>query len=269
MARRSSQRDGYSLGGDEVREESGWRYPLLIFVATLLLSGFVLVYYFGPTPEELSGDVPRPSLGEEEVALTVGDIQLSVPANHTKFPRDRRDGERDSLVLYAAWPRMDGYTPSRRADFVENRPNSRRIEVIVETNNSPFDEDQRFEILYSKHVTQAGGVPFDHGLAKYEFAAASSLAPGAGYEERVMFVGEAEDGSRAVIFCDDHGDEALVPPECYRTIDLTEDVWVRYVFKEPYLPEWRKIDTAVKAFVAGLREKANEQPELAESFTSG
>lgn len=252
MARRRQQQN-YSVGGEEVREESGWRYPLIIFAATLALSVVILFYYFGPSPEEIAGDVPRPSLSDDSVVLTVGSIPFDVPANHTVFPKDRRPGERESLALYAAWPRMDGYTPSRRNDFIENRPNSRRIDVLIETNNTPFDEKQRLEILYKQHVTEAGGVPFEHGLTKYEFAPASSLAPGAGYEDRVMFVGTAEDGEQAVLFCYDHEDEELIPPDCFRIYDISEEVWVRYIFKEPYLPEWRKIDTAVKAFVEELR----------------
>ncbi|MEM1379494.1 MAG: hypothetical protein AAGH41_02600 [Pseudomonadota bacterium] len=252
MAKRN-RRDSYSIGGEEVREESGWRYPLIIFVATLLLSAFVLVYYFGPSPEEIAGDVPRPSLAEDSVVITVGGLSFDIPAKHTLYPRDRRPGERQSLALYAAWPRMDGYTPSRRSDFVENRANSRRIDVIIETNNTPFEEQQRFDILYKRHVTDAGGVPFDHGLTKYEFANASSLAPGAGYEDRVMFVGETEAGDNAVLFCYDFGDDELIPKDCYRTYDITEEVWVRYFFKEPFLPEWRKIDAAVHEFVEDLR----------------
>lgn len=250
MARRSSN---YSIGGEEVREESGWRYPLLIFLATLVLSIFVLAYYFGPSPEELSGDVPRPSLSEDSVILELGGLEFDVPANHTVFPKDRRAGSRESLSLYAAWPRMDGYTPSRRTDFTENRDNSRRIDVLIEENNTPFDEKQRLEILYKKHVTEAGGVPAEHGLTKYEFATGSSLAPGAGYENRIMYLGTAEDGEQAVIFCYDEPDSELIPPDCFRTFDITEEVWVRYIFKQAYLPEWRKIDTAVKTFVRELQ----------------
>lgn len=96
-------------------------------------------------------------------------------------------------------------------------------------------------------------MPFDHGLTKYEFASASSLAPGAGYEDRVMFVGETEAGDNAVLFCYDFGDDELIPKDCYRTYDITEEVWVRYFFKEPFLPEWRKIDAAVHEFVEDLR----------------
>lgn len=254
MARRRQQQQ-QTIGGEVVKEESGWRYPFLIFLATLVLSGFVLAYYFGPSPDELAGDVPRPSVSEETALLSVGGITFEVPANHTVFPKDRRPGARDSLALYAAWPRMDGYTPSRRNDFVENRDNSRRIDVLIEENNTPFDEKQRLDILYKKHVTEAGGVPHEHGLTKYEFGKASSLTPGAGYEDRVMYVGTTEDGEEAVLFCYDSPDDSLIPPDCFRTYDISQDVWVRYIFKEAYLPEWRRIDTAVKAFVDDLRVK--------------
>jgi len=67
-----------------------------------------------------------------------------------------------------------------------------------------------------------------------------------------MFLGTTEAGEQAVLFCYDHGDEDVIPPECFRIYDITEDVWVRYTFKEPYLPEWRRIDDAVHAFVNDL-----------------
>ncbi len=252
MARRQQSRSNTSMGGDIVQEESGWRYPLLIFMATLFLSGFVLIYYFGPRPEELAGDAPRPSLAEESVIITVGGLPFDVPANHTVFPKDRRPGNREQLSLYAAWPRMDGYTPSRRIDFIENRANSRRIDVVIETNNTPFDERERLDILYMRHVTEAGGVPSEHGLTRFEFQSSSSLSPGSGYENRIMFLGTTEAGEQAVLFCYDNGDEDLIPPECFRIYDITEDVWVRYTFKEPYLPEWRRIDDAVHAFIDDL-----------------
>ncbi len=252
MARRPQQ-SNYGIGGDEVREESGWRYPLLIFIATLILSAFVLAYYFGPSADELAGDVPRPSVSENAVTINVGNLSFEVPENHTVFPRDRRPGVRESLALYAAWPRMDGYTPSRRSDFIENRANSRRIDILIEENNTPFDEKQRLEILYKQHVTEAGGVPFEHGLTRYEFGTASNLTPAAGYQDRIMYVGRNEAGEEVVLFCYDHADEDLIPPDCFRIYDMTEDVWVRYIFKEVYLPEWRRIDSAVQKFVAELQ----------------
>lgn len=253
MAKRPpQQRSSYQIGGEEVREESGWRYPLLILMATLLLMAILSAIYFGPGVEELAGDAPRPSTAEESVLVDIGGLTFDVPANHTKFPRDRRPGERDQLTLYAAWPRMDGFTPSRRVDFVENRPNSRRIDILIETNNTPFDEGERLDILYLPHVTEAGGVPDEHGLTRYQFASGSSLKPGSGYADRTMYIGETESGEQAVLFCYNENADTLIPPECFRYYDLNEDVWVRYIFKLPYLQEWRRIDAEVQAFVKRL-----------------
>jgi len=49
---------GYGFGGNEVKEESSWRYPLGIFMATLILCAIFLYYYVGPSVEEIRGDLP-------------------------------------------------------------------------------------------------------------------------------------------------------------------------------------------------------------------
>ncbi|MBB4657652.1 hypothetical protein [Parvularcula dongshanensis] len=253
MARGRETQERYTAGGEEIREESSWRYPLTIFLITLLLCAVFLYLYVGPGVDELQGATPKPTLSDDRSRIAVGDVVLNVPANHTVYPRDRRPGEREVLPLYAAWPRMEGYTPARRADFTEDRPNSRRIDIVLEEKRVPFNEDERFDVLYLPHATDPAGTPQEHGLTLYTF---SGGGPASGYEDRVMFTGEAADGSRAVLFCYEGEADDPVPPECYRTYDLTSEVTVRYRFKTPHLADWRRIDARVHDFVEGLRVEA-------------
>ena len=249
MARKAN----YTATGEEIREESTWRYPLTILGIVLLLSALFLYFYVGPDARDLAGENPKPTVSDERSQAVVGDVTLSVPANHTLFPRFRRPGAYEALPLVAAWPRMDGYTPARRADFVENREDSRRIEIVLEERNTPFGELDRLEVLYLPQTIDRRGTPDEHDLVRYGFRQGSATQPASGYADKTMYLGEAQDGQQAVLFCYRADADSIVPPDCYRQYDLTDRVTVKYYFKRPYLPEWRKIDERVRDFVDGLR----------------
>ncbi|WP_031551967.1 hypothetical protein [Parvularcula oceani] len=245
-------RSGYTVGGDEIREESSWRYPLLIFFITLVLCVVVLYHYVGPDVDDLQGLTPKPTVSDDRTVITVGDVSFSVPANYTVYPRDRRPGEREALSLYASWPRMDGYTPARRADFVENRADAPRIDIVIEKRNLPLSEADRLELLYRPQAIEREGVPAAHDLTRFTFPAGTPTNPASGYVDKEMLLGTAEDGKQAILFCYKDTGDKIVPPDCYRQYELTEGVSVKYYFKRPYLPEWREIDTKVRRFVADL-----------------
>ena len=244
--------ESYTATGEVLREESTWRYPLTILIVTLILSAAFLYFYVGPDARDLAGENPKPTVSEERSQARIGDVTLSVPANHTLFPRFRRPGDYEALPLVAAWPRMDGYTPARKADFTENRENSRRLDIVLEEKNSPFGELERLEVLYLPQTVDRRGTPDAHGLVRYGFRQGSATQPASGYADKEMYLGRTADDARAVLFCYREDPAGIVPPDCYRQYDLTDAVTVKYYFKRPYLPEWRKIDERVRAFVDGL-----------------
>ena len=61
----------YGFGGDEVREESSWRYPIGIFLATLVLCAVFLYYYVGPSVDDINGTVPSPTVSQDVVNLSL------------------------------------------------------------------------------------------------------------------------------------------------------------------------------------------------------
>ena len=246
MARRQA---GYTSSGEEIQEESSWRYPLTIFFVTLLLSGLFLYIYVGPGVDDLQGATPKPTISEERTTLIVGDTTFSVPASYTIYPRDRRPGEKEDLALYAAWPRLEGYTPARKVDFTENRPNSRRIDMVIERKKVPFSETDRLQTLYISQTLDKRGTPDAHGLTRFDFRQGTPTQPASGYADKVMYLGEAEDGAQAVLFCYRESEDRLVPPDCFRQFDLSATVAVKYYFKRPYLPEWRRIDARVRELI--------------------
>jgi hypothetical protein len=243
----------YQLGGEEVKQESSWRYPLIILFATLFLCVIFLYHYVGPDVDEIQGNKPRPTISEDLIEIAVGDVDLRVPSNYTVFPRDRRPGERELLTLFASWPRMEGFSTSRRSDFIENEPDARRIDVLIGLKRIPFNEQDRLRILYLPQTVDPAGSPYEHGLTRYTFRQGTIETPASGYSDKMMLTGTASSGETAVFFCYPEDETGAVSPECFREFDLTNDVTVKYYFKQPYLAEWQRIDEGVKRLVGGLR----------------
>lgn len=245
--------NGYGFGGEEIKQESSWRYPLGIFVATLVLCAIFLYYYVGPSVDEFSGNVPSPAISEEPVQITIAGAVFAPAANHTVFPRARRGGERDELALYALWPTMNGYTPAQRREFVENAPDARRIDITIARRASPFTEEQRFETLYLPQTVDQRGVRTPYQLTKFTFREQRANVPTSGYADTELFVGADETGGLLALFCFEERDY-ISSPECWREYEHNDLIEVSYRFKRPYLPEWRAIDSAVRAFIAELDE---------------
>ncbi|MEM9170143.1 MAG: hypothetical protein AAGC56_10865 [Pseudomonadota bacterium] len=244
--------NGYSFGGEEVREESSWRYPLAFFFATLVACAAFLYFYLGPDVDDLRGDTPSPAISDEIVRLTLGGVPFAIPTNHTVFPRDRRGGERDNVELYAIWPTMAGYSPTRRAVFVENAYDTPRIDIIMKRRSSPFNERQRIDNLYFNQTLDKLGEETPYQLRKYEFGEQRPNVPSNGYSATELFLGETDDGDVLALLCLRERDGVRSPPYCWREYELTPDITVTYRFKRPYLTEWRAIDARTREFVGEL-----------------
>ncbi len=243
--------DGYGFGGEEIKEESSWRYPIGIFLATLVLCAIFLYYYVGPSVDEFKGDLPSPAITEESVSIEIGGSVFAPAANYTVYPRARRGGVRDEVSLYALWPNMSGYTPSHRKEFVENDPQTRRINMVLSKRTTPITEAERLETLYLPNTIDRRGVRTPYQLTKFAFAERRANVPTNGYADTELFVGADEKEDLVVMFC--FKERSDIPsPECWRTYEYSPTVSVSYRFKRPYLPEWRAIDAEVRSYVAGI-----------------
>jgi len=246
--------NGYGFGSDEIKEESSWRYPLAIFMALLMLSAVFLYYYVGPSVDEFSGNVPSPAISEEKVSLEIGGTVFKPAANYTVYPRARRGGTREEVVLYALWPSLNGYSPAQRREFIENAPNTRRIDITISRRTSPFTEEDRFQTLYLPQTLDANGVRTPYQLTKFAFKSHRSSVPTNGYADTELFVGADEDENTMALFCFIERED-IISPECWRTFEYNDGVQVTYRFKRPYLPEWRAIDTEVRDYIAAIDAK--------------
>lgn len=250
MAKGGTKGGGFQ--SEEIREESSWRYPLGIFLATLVLCAVFLYYYVGPRADELSGNTPSPALTEEPVEFSVGGVLFRAASNYTVFPRDRRGGDRDEVSIYALWPTLTGYTPARREEFLENKKDTRRVDIVISGRTSAFDEQERIDVLYLPQTNDPMGAATPFQLRKYTFKDARANVPTNGYSDTELFLGQTSNGKTMALFCFEERDD-IRSPDCWREFELTKDVTVSYRYKRKLLEEWKAIDGKVTAFVEGLR----------------
>ncbi len=247
--------NGYRFGGEEIKEESSWRYPIGNVLATLVLCAIFLYYYVGPSVEEFTGDLPSPAITEEAVTIQIASHIFTPAANYTVYPRARRGGTRDEVSLYTLWPNMSGYAPANRREFVDDDPQTRRINIMISKRTTPIGEAERLDTLYLPHTVDRRGVRTPYQLTKFSFAEQRANVPTNGYADTELFVGADADENIAALFC--YKERTGIPsPECWRIYEYSNDIEVSYRFKRPYLPEWRIIDTEVRKYVTSIDRTA-------------
>jgi len=243
--------NGYGFGGEQIKQESSWRYPLGIFAATLVLCAIFLYYYVGPSVEEFKGDLPSPAMTEEPVEIKIANHVFAPAANYTVYPRARRGGEREEVSLYALWPNMSGYAPTHRQEFVDNAPDTRRIDIVISERTTPITEEQRLQSLYLPLTVNRRGRATPYQLTKFSFAERRTNVPTNGYADTELFVGTDDSGRNIVLFC--YKEQSDIPsPDCWRVYEFADTIEVSYRFKRPYLPEWRAIDAEVRTYISTI-----------------
>ena len=233
-------------GEEDVREESPWRYPAIIVVLTLILSGGVAYYYFGPSISDFRGDTPQASGRETPIHMEIGGARFVIPENYTQYPRARRGGPRDSVSLYAVYPTFEPYTVRNDRLFYENEADNPVIYFEIQLARLPMTETERVDHIYRERLADQDGDELGYGLTLHEFASDSS------YADEDLFLGEDEDGNTVAFLCTRL--TTVVPsPNCRRDLELSDGLRLSYRFKRAHLEEWRQINSGLLDLVASYR----------------
>lgn len=233
-------------GHEEVKEESPWRYPAIIIVLTLILSGGVAYYYFGPSLQDLSGDTPQASARETPIHMEISESRFVIPENFTQYPRARRGGPRDSISLYAVFPSFDPYLVRHDRHFFENDPENPIIYFEIHLARLPLTEAERVEQIYLERLSGEAGEELGFGLTQFAFADDSS------YADEDLFLGEDENGQVVAIICTEVS--SVVPsPNCRRGLELSDGLRLSYRFKRAHLDRWREINSGLVGLIDSFR----------------
>ena len=223
---------------EDAQEESSWTTPLRVLVITLVLSVGFVYYYFGPSVDDIQGNIPVASISEVPIELVVGGTTFIIPENFTQFPRARRGGIRENIALYARLPEYAPYSTALAPEFESGNAHSPIVHFQIESYRAPLDERQRINRSYMPKVIDPEGEEGPAGLTLYRFA------PDSGYHSEDLFIGNDEQGGLVVLRCTKQMSDLLFP-YCRRDTKLTATVGLSYRFRRTRLEEWRSIDAGI------------------------
>jgi hypothetical protein len=223
---------------EDAHEESSWTTPLRVLVITLVLSIGFIYYYFGPTVDDIQGNIPVASVSDRPISLSIGGRSFVIPENYTQFPRARRGGVRENVALYARLPDYEPYAADLVEEFETNSAYSPIVHFQIESYRAPLNERQRVVRSYMPVVIDPKGEEGPAGLTLYRFS------EGSGYFNEDLFLGDDDRGGLAVIRCTKQMSDLLFP-YCRRDTKLLETVGLSYRFRRSRLADWRSIDNGI------------------------
>jgi hypothetical protein len=228
------------------RQRSGWLIPLAIFVVTIGLSAFFLIFYLAPAPTSLIEERPSPTSRTELVRFVVGGLAFAVPANYLLYANARQGGGLQTVELYAKYPGFEGYSDEQAKTFAGSGAESPIVHIVIREDRFNLDEAERLRRIYLGYVVQGAQKPGPYGLTQYAFRDDS------GYRDEDLFVGNVKDGP-AVMRCM-RLSEQDTHPNCLRDERLARGVVMSYRFKRAYLSDWQQIARGVnnltRSFIA-------------------
>jgi len=177
--------------------------------------------------------------------VVIGNNVLQVPSNAIRFESDRRDGIASSLRLYLRWPGLTGYSVETRNDFNHLSPQRNILFLSFEQRMMSRDMSGRYEPIYSALIEHPGSAG-PAGLSVHRFT------PSSGYLNEMLVVGEAGDGSVFVARCLTGESAAESLAECERDVLVGDDLSLIYRFPGSLLPDWRRLDAGIAAYVSSV-----------------
>jgi hypothetical protein len=237
--------DDYEKGA---KGHSGWLIPMAVFLMTAALSALVLLYYLAPAPTSFIGERPAPTSGTAPVALTVGGLTFTVPANYLVYRSTRQGGEREEVALFAALPDLRGYRESDAHSFTGNPQDSPVIYMLIREEPVNLTEAEKLQRIYLAYVGNPKGEPGPFGLTQYAFRDDS------GYRGEDLLVGHL-DGRLVVLRCV-RLSERVPSPSCLRDLRLAKHVGLSYRFKRAQLSRWREIAAGVDRLIRSFETKS-------------
>jgi hypothetical protein len=229
---------------DTIRQRSGWLIPIGVFAVTAVLSAMVLLFYLAPAPASFIEEHPAPTSRADPIALSVGGVTLTIPANYILYKSARQGGPRKDVALVASFPDFRGYSDWQSQLFTGNAADSPIIYMLIREEPLNLTEAERLQRIYMNFVSDPAGEPGPFGLTQYTFRDDS------GYRGEDLFVGETPAGP-VVLQCVRFS-QRVPSPSCLRDVRLKHGVALSYRFKRAHLADWhaiaKGIDTLIRSF---------------------
>ena len=231
--------------GTNIEEHSGWWAPLAVAAAVVLLSLFVLVYYFVPNPVSLIEERPSPSARVDRVFVRVGGQAFIIAANYLVFASARKGGARREIDIAASLPDFRGYSDAERFLFGASGSTSPIVHIKIREEPYAVEEAARLARVYLAQVVDPRGTQGPFALTQYQFRDDS------GYRGENLFVGR-DAGALVTMLCEKLAVD-VPSPNCLRDYPLGSGAALSYRFKRARLSKWRDIARGVNRLVASFQ----------------
>lgn len=217
------------------------RFTLTVLIALMITALAILFVNFGL-------NIWRPLIGEGPPSADTSPVEKIVAGRRFAVPRNmlRARGQVVGRVgLAVLWPSLSGYRPDLEKAFADQSNAGAVIKLDLVPRDEPVGPRERLERIY-KPFMEGGAVPGPDGLTGFR------LASGSGFGGQVVYVANGEDDPRMLRCTADDGTAA--PATCFRSYALGDGIQVEYSFRAGLLNEWRSIDDALAALIAGLEK---------------
>jgi hypothetical protein len=180
--------------------------------------------------------------------IVIANSVFSVSENLIRMAEQRSQGVKSRLDLFAVWPRMEGYSESRRPlfDGTSAEPPS-LLFISIEPRQMSRDMSGRLAPIYTQLIepnSENGPVA---GMRSHAFKADRAVFA----DERLFVVGPM-DQPVFVARCIDgpQAEDTLAP--CERDVFFEDDLTVKYRFPRRLLAEYGALDREVMAFINSM-----------------
>ena len=232
------------------REYSGWLIPLTVFVVTAIFSTLFLVYYFAPSPQQLTRTRPAPTDSGELVMLSIAGTGFHIPSNYILFSADRRGDEIEELSLIALFPGLQGYTLADAQEFTSNAPDARVIYIGVRTERVALSQEEKLARVYRPHLVEHDGTRTSSGAMRYTFLEDS------GYRNEELYVRDGQNGTMLIRCTLSTAD--VPSPNSLGDILLSDGIAATYRFKRAHVAQWQDIESGARALLGAFMVKSRD-----------
>ncbi|MEX3009384.1 hypothetical protein [Hoeflea sp. TYP-13] len=194
------------------------------------------------------------SVDPTPVTIRINGKSIALPANTIRFEYQRKGGVHKRIDAYFTWPELEGYTHANRKQFNDVDNSQRLVFLSLSARSMPLDMSARLDPVYSK-LTDGGTLSKESGLLAYEFGNDTR------YAGEMLYVGARDNEAAFAARCLIEQGLPSGAHSCMRDINISADLTVTYRFSRELLPEWRRLDAAIKSYVLDAFQAAkNGQP---------
>ena len=173
--------------------------------------------------------------------------RIALPSNTIRYEKQRRGGEHERIDAYFTWPELEGYTHTNRNQFNDIGNSQNLVFLSLSARTMPMDMSARIESVYSR-LTDAGNQSKQSGLLAYAFDTDTR------YAGEILYVGARDDEPAFAVRCLKDDGMPAGAHSCLRDINVGRNLSVTYRFSRDLLPQWRRLDAAVQAYVINAIE---------------